>query len=241
MGQGIRALCKKDWAVRVVSGGEEVYSSSAKDFPNSLNRERVERPFLWRKIVSAPWFILPGTCKPFSERRVASRPGRPGDLAMTPQTCCLSVLAHGVPECPAGRIYRPDTLLAFLGSWCADPTPLRTTGRRSVCPRTAALPNPCWKHLSWQPSFCAPCLGSRLALARRGPSNRPGLIHRPESPLCGGGCKSLTRSGLEERFLWLLFFSRFFTFAWKTQAFSLCTVVASTPRKHSGLQANWSV
>ncbi len=34
MDQGIRALCKKDWAVRVIFGGEEVYSSSAKDFPN---------------------------------------------------------------------------------------------------------------------------------------------------------------------------------------------------------------
>ncbi len=30
---------------------KEVYSSSAKDFPNSLNRERVECPFLWRAIV----------------------------------------------------------------------------------------------------------------------------------------------------------------------------------------------
>ncbi len=53
VGQGIRALCKKDWAVRVVFGGKEVYSSSAKDFPNFLNHEWVERPFLWRDIV--PW------------------------------------------------------------------------------------------------------------------------------------------------------------------------------------------
>ncbi len=68
---------------------------------------------------------------------VASRRGRPGDLCMTPQTCCLSILAHGVPECLAGRIDRPDTLLAFLGSWCAGPTPLRTKGRWSVCPRIA--------------------------------------------------------------------------------------------------------
>ncbi len=72
------------------------------------------------------------------------------------------------PNVQAGRIDRPDTLLAFLGSWVAGPTPLRTKGRRSVCPRTV-LPNPCWKRLSWQPSFCAPCLGPRLALARRGP------------------------------------------------------------------------
>ncbi len=27
---------------------------------------------------------------------IASRRGRPGDLLMTPRTCCLSVLAHGV-------------------------------------------------------------------------------------------------------------------------------------------------
>ncbi len=117
--------------------------------------------------------------------RVASRRGRPGDLCMTPRICCLSVLARGFPECLAGRIDRPDTLLALLGSWCAGPTPLRTIGRRLVCPRTA-LPNAFWKRLSWQPSFCAPCLGSLLALARRDPSNGPGLIHRPESPSCGG-------------------------------------------------------
>ncbi len=92
--------------------------------------------------MSAPWFILPTQegCSPAC--RVASRRGRPGDLCMTPRTCCPSILAHGVPECLAGRIDRPDTLLAFLGSWCAGPTPLRTTGRRSVYPRTA-LPNPC--------------------------------------------------------------------------------------------------
>ncbi len=41
--------------------------------------------------------------------RVASRRGCPGDLCMTPRTCCLSVLAHGVPVCPAGRIDRPDS------------------------------------------------------------------------------------------------------------------------------------
>ncbi len=76
---------------------------------------------------------------------------RPPWWFMTPRTCCLSVLAHGV----------------------------RTKGRRSVCPRTAKL-------LSWQSSFCAPCLRSRLALARGGPFNEPGLIHRPESPLRGG-------------------------------------------------------
>ncbi len=98
--------------------------------------------------------------------RVASRRGHPGDLCMKPRTCCLNVLAHGVPVCLAGRIDRPGTLLAFLGSW--SPTPPRTKDRRSVCLCTV-LPNPCWKRLSWQPSFCAPCLRSRLALARGGP------------------------------------------------------------------------
>ncbi len=97
----------------------------------------------------------------------------PQQHCMTPWTCCLSVLAHGVPVCLALRIDRPDTMLAFLGSWCVGPTALRTRDRRSVYPCTA-LPNPCWKCLPWQPSFCAPCLGSRLALARRGPSKKTG-------------------------------------------------------------------
>ncbi len=62
--------------------------------------------------MSAPWFILHGTCVAFSEMqivlshtkghspacRVASKQGRPGDLCMTPRICCLSVLAHGVPK-----------------------------------------------------------------------------------------------------------------------------------------------
>ncbi len=72
--QGIRALCKKDWAVRVVFGGEEAYSSSAKDFPNFL------KPSWWSvhssegtlllDNMSAPWFLLPSTCVDFSERRL---------------------------------------------------------------------------------------------------------------------------------------------------------------------------
>ncbi len=53
MGQGICAPGKTYLAVRVVFGGEEVYSNLAKDFPNSLNCEWVERPFLWWDIV--PW------------------------------------------------------------------------------------------------------------------------------------------------------------------------------------------
>ncbi len=58
----------------------------------------------------------------------------------------------------------------------------KTEGRFAVAQRSS---NPCWKCLSWQPSFCALCLRSRLALASGGPSNGPGLIHRPESPLRG--------------------------------------------------------
>ncbi len=174
--------------MRVILGGEEIYSSSTKDFPNSLNREWVERPFLWRDIVPQQhvcslinfarhmrrlqWvqIVLSPHKKVVRQHAVALRQGRPGDLCMTPRTCCMSVLAHGVLECPAGKI---------------DRTPLRTKDRRSVCPRTAP-PNPCWKRLSWQHSFRVPCLGLYLALARRGPSNGPGLIHRPESPLRGG-------------------------------------------------------
>ncbi len=116
---------------------------------------------------------------------ITSKRGRPGDLCMTPRICCLSVLVHGVPVFLAGRIDRPGTLLEFNDSWCAGPTPSRIKDRRSICLRTA-LPNPCWKHLSCQPSFCAPYLRSQIALARRGLSNRPGLTHRPESPLRGG-------------------------------------------------------
>ncbi len=77
---------------------------------------------------------------------------------------------------------------SISGSWCAGSIPPQTTDRRSVCPRTA-LPNPCWKRLLWQPSFCVLCLDSRLALARGGSSNGSGLIHRPESPLRRGGVR----------------------------------------------------
>ncbi len=143
--------------------------------------------------MSAPWFILPGTCVVFSECRLfwahtrrlfaivqirfETRP----PWCMTPRTCCLSTPAHGVPVCPAGRIDRPDTLAEFLDSWCAGPTPFRTKDRRSVCTRTA-LPNHCWKRLPSQPSFSAPCLGSRLALAIRSPSNGMAPQWRPFEP-----------------------------------------------------------
>ncbi len=43
----------KNLAMRVAFGGEEVYSSSAKYYPDFLNRERVESPFLWGDVV--PW------------------------------------------------------------------------------------------------------------------------------------------------------------------------------------------
>ncbi len=135
MGQGICALCEKYWAVRVVFGGKEVYSTSAKDFPNFLNRERLECPIPLRRRCSlstslilgssCPAHVSPSVSADWSEPtqeghspacRVASRRGRPGDLGITPRTCCLSVLAHGVPVCPAGRIDWHGTLLAFLDS-----------------------------------------------------------------------------------------------------------------------------
>ncbi len=84
--------------------------------------------------MSAPWFILPSTCVAFSVRRlfwahtrrsftsVQSRfETRPPWWFMYDTTDQLSErISTLVPECPAERIDRPDTLLAFLGSWCAD-------------------------------------------------------------------------------------------------------------------------
>ncbi len=156
MGQGIRALCKKDWAVRVVFGGEEVYSSSAKFFPNYLNCERVECPFLWRDIVPRQYVcslvhfawhmhrlqwaqIILSPNKKVIRQRAESLRGNPGDLCMTPRSCCMSVLAHGVPECPSWRIDRPDTLLAFLGSWSAGQTSLWAEGRFALAQRSPTL------------------------------------------------------------------------------------------------------
>ncbi len=143
--------------------------------------------------MSAPWFILPGTCIAFSERRLfwahtrrpfASMQSRfemkppwwfmydtTGLLSEHTSTWCLRMSgrknwqAWHIASISRQLMCRPDSF------WTKD--------RRSVCPRTA-LPNPYWKRLSWQPSFCAPCLRSRLALARSSPSNGPGLIHRPE-------------------------------------------------------------
>ncbi len=180
-----------------------------------LNRE-LERPFLWGEVVplqhvcSLVHFARHMRYLQWAQiglsphKKVIRQPAEAlrdeaCDLCITPRTCCLSVLAHGVPLCPAGRIDRHGTLLAFLGSWCAGPTPLRTKDQRSVCLHTV-LPNPCWKHLSWQPSFCAQCLGSLLILARGDLSKKiypyfsqrrplpgpPGLIHRPKLPLLGG-------------------------------------------------------
>ncbi len=170
--------------------------------------------------MSASWFILPGTCVAFSERKLfwahtrmsfnsmqswsmeSLRDEAALVIYLTPRTCCLSVLAHGVRVCPAGRVDRPDTLLAFLGSLCAGPIPLRTIDRRSVCPRTA-LPNPWWKRLSWQPSFCAPCLESCLALARGFPPTGQGWYTDPShhyavvSVTPSHGCNSLFQPELD--------------------------------------------
>ncbi len=41
-----------------------------------------------------------------------------------------------------------------------------------------SAPQPFLEALSWQPSFCVPCLRSRLALARGGPSNGPWATSR---------------------------------------------------------------
>ncbi len=86
------------------------------------------------------------------------------DLCMTPQTCSLSILAHGLPVCPAGRIDWPSTA--------------SISRQLMYRPDSFSDQNPCWRCLSWQPSFCEPCLRSRLALARRGLSNGPGPSHR---------------------------------------------------------------
>ncbi len=146
--------------------------------------------------MSAPWFILSGTCVAFSERRLFWDHTRRSFASMQ---------SHFEMRPPWWIMYDTTDLLSERTStWCP-----RMSGRKNWqawhtatisrqlmcrpdsssdqrlkvgCPRTTLL-NPCWKCLSWQPSFCAPCLESRLALARRGPSNRPGLIHRPESPL----------------------------------------------------------
>ncbi len=193
MGHCICAPCNKDWAVRVVFAGEEVYSSLAKVFPNFLNRELVKHPFLWRDVprqhaCSLVQFAQHMHCLQRVQivlcphKRVVHQHAESlwDETALVfyvwyHRRACLSVLAHGVPVCPVGWIDRPDILLAFLSSWCAGSIPPRPIDRRSVC-RCTALPNPCWKRLSWQPSFSAPCLESRLALARGGSSNGSGLL-----------------------------------------------------------------
>ncbi len=135
MGQGTRAPSKKDWVVRVVFGGEEVYSRSAKDFPKFSEPRAGGASILPKRHCSlttcqllgsfCPAHASPSVSADCSEStqegcspacRVALRRGRPSDLCMTLRTCYLSVLAHDVSECTAGRIDRADTLLAFLGS-----------------------------------------------------------------------------------------------------------------------------
>ncbi len=72
--------------------------------------------------VCAPPSACAGYIEPIPEGaspewRGASSRGLLGDLCRTPQTRCLSGLAHGVPLGLAGRNDRDDTLLTFPGSW----------------------------------------------------------------------------------------------------------------------------
>ncbi len=108
--------------------------------------------------------------------RGASRSVLPGDLCRKPQTCCPSGPEHGVPSGLAGRTDRPDTLLAFPGSWCEALPLLSTNGWKSVCHRTE-LPKLCWKHLSRQPSSCKPFPGPRPVPSTESPSKWLGLLH----------------------------------------------------------------
>ncbi len=75
-----------------------------------------------------------------------------------------------------GRTDRPDTLLAFPGSWCEALPLLSTNGWKSVCHRTE-LPKLCWKHLSRQPSSCKPFPGPRPVPSTESPSKWLGLLH----------------------------------------------------------------
>ncbi len=130
--------------------------------------------------MSAPWFILPGTCIAFSELRLF--------WAQT-RRLFASVQSHFETRQPWWFMYdTTDLLYERISTWCPRMSvrknwqawhtasisrqlicrPDFSLGWRSVCPRTA-LPNPRWKRLSWQHSY-----------------NRPGLIHRPESPLRSG-------------------------------------------------------
>ncbi len=135
--------------------------------------------------MSAPWFILPGTCVTFSGCRLV--------WAHTRRSFA-SVQRRFVTRPPWRFIYdTTDLLFEHTSTWwqlmsgrknweawhtasiarqlmCRPDSSFRTQDQRLVCLRTA-LPNPCWKNLSWQPSFCAPCIRSRLALARGGPSS----------------------------------------------------------------------
>ncbi len=104
MGQCICAPCKKDWAVRVVFAGEEVYSSLAKDFQFSEPRAG-EASIPLKRRSSTTCLLLGSVCPahalpsasadcsvPTQEGRspacrVTSRRDRPGVLCMTPQTC----------------------------------------------------------------------------------------------------------------------------------------------------------
>ncbi len=119
---------------------------------------------------------------------------------MTPRTCC-QVLAHGVPVCLAGRIDKPETLLAFLGSLCAGPTPLRfgLPSHSTLQPLLEASVMPIF--LLCAVSKITPCF------SKKDPSNGRGLIHRPESLLRGGihDAKSRMEPSASARTGWVAF------------------------------------
>ncbi len=129
------------------------------NFPNFLNRERVERPFLWRDIVprlSAPWFILPGTCVTFSERRLFWAHTRMSFASMQ---------IHFETRSPWWFMYDTTDLLSERTStWC----PLLEASVVTTFLLCAV-------------SKIKPCFSQKGS-----PSNGPGLIHRPKSPLRGG-------------------------------------------------------
>ncbi len=140
--------------------------------------------------MSAPWFILPGTCVTFSERRLF--------WAHTRRSF-TSVQSRFETRPPWWFMYDTTDLLSErISTWCTRMSgrknwqawhtasisrqfmcrPDFSSDHRPICPPTA-LPNPCWKCLSWQPSFCVPCLGSCLTLARRVPTTGQGWYTGP--------------------------------------------------------------
>ncbi len=151
--------------------------------------------------MSAPWFILPGTCVIFSECKLF--------WAHTRRSIA-SMQSRFETRPPWWFMYDTmDLLSEHISTWCPQ-----MSGRKnwqawhtaSISRQFMCRPDSSSDHRPkvGLPSHSAPqplleasvmttfllCAVSRITprLARRGPSNRPGLIHRPESPLRGGVC-----------------------------------------------------